>query len=365
MGSSTAAATKTTSRRTEARSSVSIFASLLALLAAAACSGSSPQAERPEAPRAALHEGPLTDYAVAAGLQWLVVADLKALSKEPRIREAVGSVVSDRRLEEYAAYSGVDLRRASAALVAAYPLSMLYVVETRGSEVEIERRFIERVDPGPVRANPHPRVRLLQGVIGGYPRTLVTAEGRFAAWSDGDPAPARAAGLYAAGRLATVPSALEGAAFMDLPKNIHDAPIRAYAAGPFEGAWAGAAQGALSGATGVAVAARPVEDELHVRVALGGDWEPEDIARVEAAWTRNASSQLGSLQGLSEPAAAPRTVFSERVLEWSTSLRLKPLLDGLYAAVGAQVDELMRSVDRSEGPPEAGEDRKNRMNPGD
>jgi hypothetical protein len=288
----------------------------------------------------------------AAGLRWLFVADLAQLRAAPAGRQLLDTLMPEERIEHYATSSGVDVRRARALLVASYPLAELTVIETRGGEVEAERHFADRLPAGPVSDSPHPRVHLLQGVVGGYPETLVSVDDLLVARSTGDPTPARVVALRAMGRLGRSPSALEGAALSRIPKDILDAPLRFYAPGPFQDEWARGGRGLLAAAEAVAVAVSPSGDEVVIRVVLSGQWNDQDVERAGRAWDELARSGFGALLGLADPPGAPEITHGDDVLSLRTRAPLSTFSAGVAAAVFGRLD--VEVPDASKPRPKAG-----------
>jgi hypothetical protein len=310
-------------------------------LSGAACRGPAPPRAADPVEAAPLHRGPLTDYVAAAELEWLLVVDLPALRADPAGRQVLTTFVSAESADAYARATGLDLRKAGTVLVARYPLATVYLVET-DEGATIEERFAERVEEPPEARRPHPQIQSLLGVRAGYPRMLVSVRGHFVAFAVGDPTPARIAELYARGRITRATPALRGAALRDVASVVSRAPVRFYAPGPFEGAWHRGARGLLGGATALAASAELSGEALEVRVLLFGAWDPiEDIPRAEEAWQDLAGSAFGALVGAEELARPPRVQVHGERLELVVALRIRPLLQGLRAAVAAELREIL------------------------
>ena len=321
---------------------------LAAGLCVAACSPSAtppplPPSEEPEAPP--LHDGPLTDYVASAGLRWLVVGSPKKLAQEKALSQAVTRLLPPSGLDAYARSSGVDLRDIPSAMAAGFDFGTLYVAATPGPNERVEELFVERLVTEPRVRHPHPKIRFVSGIIGQTPEALVRIEDELVAVAVGDPTPAKIVILYAQGKLRRSPAALDGAALSTLPDELERAPVRVYFPGPFEGEWVRGARGLIGAAVAIGGAARPLgDDAVHLTFYLSGDWDavgPDATARLLAAWEDLATSRIGRLLGIDRPRSAPILSVSPDLLKLQIELYLAPLVDGLRAAVVADVWEMM------------------------
>ena len=291
----------------------------------------------------ALHEGPLTDYVPAAGLRWLVVGHPKALADDPAIVAALSRLFPDEKLTSFAQGTGVELRRLPSGLVAGFDYATLYMASSSNGS-DIAARFRERsLVEAKVHA-PHPGIQRISGMVGQTPEVLVVIEGTLVAVSVGDPTPARVVELFALGKLKRSPAALEGSALSTLPlQELEPYPVRFYAPGPFEGEWSRGAGGLLGAALALAVVARPLDGKrLEAQVVLSGDWNSPDLReRLEAAWKSLATSRLGTLLNLHRPLGPPDISVTPTLLRLRVELELIPLVNGLHAAVAADVWQMM------------------------
>ncbi len=321
----------------------------IALVVAACGPPSAPRATadtEPAAPRAALHAGPLTDYVPAAGLRWLVVGRPSDLASQAAFAQHVAPLLPSQGLDAYANWSGVDLRLTPSALAAGFDYGTLYAAETPTGNEVVGQRFTERLVTEPKIERPHPELHTVFGVIGRTPAFLVRIDDRLVAVAVGDPTPARVVALFAQEKLRRSPPALVGAALSTLPPDAHRASFRAYFPGPFAGEWTMGARGLLATAAALAIAADPSPsgDEVRVRLWASGDWKTYGSAaasRLADAWDDLASSSMGRLLGLDEPASAPVLAVGDDHLKLEVSLRVRPLVAGLHAAVSADVRRLL------------------------
>lgn len=290
-----------------------------------------------------LREAALTELVPAAGLRWLVVGSPRYFAEQASLSEPLARLFAPERLAAFALATGVDLRRSERALVGAFDLGQLYLVDGSGWVGAPELRFTERLAGSARSERPHSRIWRVSGIVSGRPQTLVRIDDRALAVAVGDPTLARAVEAYALGKLKRTPSALDGAALATLPDDLRQpAPLAAYALGPFEGEWARAGGGLLGGALALAARLELVGDALAARLVLSGDWDGAASARqLEQAWTRLATSELGRLLALDRPLAEPRVSVSADRLELDVTLEPRALLEGLHVAVAGSVKELL------------------------
>jgi hypothetical protein len=173
---------------------------------------------------------------------------------------------------------------------------------------------------------------------------------RLVAVSVGDPTPARVVELYAQNRLIRSPPALRGSALSTLPARLGEAPLSAYAPGPFVAEWAAGARGLLGAAVALGASARIEGDALLLEIVMTGRFEAEDADRLAAAWNDLATSSMGRLLGLDHPENPPRAAASGDQLSLRVGLALMPLASGLRAAVVADIWEILDVSPRGKPP---------------
>jgi hypothetical protein len=320
------------------------FVLVAAALSNGGCGGSATPKAQPkpsEAPR--LHRGPLTDYVAAAGLRWMVLGRPAELAANPEFAGSVSSLFEARRLDAFAATTGVDLRRTPSALAAGFDYGTLYMAETPGNNAPVEELFMERLVRGASVERPHPDLHRVSGLVGNSPQTLIRIDGQLIAVAVGDPTPARVVEAFARRRLSRSPPALRGAALSTLPLALTREPVAFYAPGPFDSEWQAGARGLLAGTTAVGAAARPSSSRgLEVRVYLAGGWGDDANAqeRLTLAWADLVTSPLGHLLGL-DGAPVPLVEATAGLLSVQVELELEPLVRGLRAAVAADAREIL------------------------
>lgn len=299
-----------------------------------------PAAEQPPP----LHRGPLSDYVPAAGLRWLVMGEPKTLATTPGLPAALERLLPARRLDEFASDAGIDLRTVPSAAVAGFDYAELYLAATPdGADARVETQFLERLVDEPKRTQPHPRIHRTMGIIGMTPETLVRVNEQLVAVSVGDPMPARVVELFALQKLEKSPPALAGAALSTLPDAAHRGPARFYAPGPLSPEWLQGGRGLFGLTLALGATLEPNGDQLRATLYLTGDWAAVQDAptRLLAAWEDLASSGLGRLLAFDDPASEPVLSATDELLKLQVDLRLEPLVDGLHAAVAADVWQMM------------------------
>jgi hypothetical protein len=297
----------------------------------------------PPKPAPALHQGPLSDYVSAAGLRWMVVGRPAEIANDKELSSALSPLLPAKRLDEYAKASGVDLRSLPEGLIAGFDFSTLYLAQTKQTAA-VAKRFEARLVSGLDVRQRHPSVRVVSGIVGRTPESLVTVDGRMFALAVGDPTPARVVEAFARRKLERSPSALNGSALRTLPRTLEGAPVRFYAPGPFPDDWARGAHGLVGVAFAIGVAARPLGGgRMELTLAVSGDFAgtSDGVARLTASWNDLASSSTGRLLGLHRPAIEPVVRDEGGVLVLRVGLDLAPMIAGLRAAVIADVWEIL------------------------
>jgi hypothetical protein len=158
--------------------------------------------------------------------------------------------------------------------------------------------------------------------------------------------PARIASLYADGKLKRSPTLLAEEPLRSLDTRFGDAPLRAFALGPFEGELARGARGLLAGATAIGGAVRPSAREgLLVVVAVAGDFSrsgPAASKELAAAWDDLAGGTLGHLLGLDRPVEKPLATHAADAVAVTVEIDPARLAQGLASATSARIEEIMR-----------------------
>jgi len=338
------------------------FASLRALAVALAallgCGGApSPAAPAPP-PSPPLHLAPVTDLAPAAGLAWLVDARPRELFAHPELVVAMRALFPDARFDAFAErHGGVDLRQLDELAVFAYPEATLFLAGGVVDPVKVEAAFARRarIDGRAVdrKADPLGVIVRSWGSVSDQREQVAVLGRRVAALEIGHFGPLRAAELFAQGRLKRASPALRAAPFADLASALGDAPVRAFAPGPFQAEWGRALGGLLAASTGIAAALRlePGGDEraeggrARLTIALLGTWSRDPAAageRLAAALHIIAESSLGKLCGLDHPATEPSVRTTQNTLVADVTVALLPLFRGLNAATAASADDILR-----------------------
>jgi hypothetical protein len=155
----------------------------------------------------------------------------------------------------------------------------------------------------------------------------------------------RAACLFAQGRLRRSRPALHVDPLDAAATAIGEAPLRAFAPGPFRGTAASALGGLLQATTAIGVAVRPAGDHgLMLSASLMGAWGadgPAAAERMTAAFGALAADPLGRILGTDRPIVEPATSSRDGELSFQVTLNAPVLANGLHAVTDATVTEIM------------------------
>ncbi len=316
------------------------------LFSLVACGGSQqPKAQPAEPSKPALHQGPITDFVPAAGLRWMAVVRPKELLQDQTLRQGLEKLFPNQRLDGFAQNSGLDLRGLGVGCVAGFDLGTLYLAETTSAVDSVQRAFLARLASDPVTKHPGPGVVHITGLIGLTPESFVGLSGRLVGVSVKDPTLTKIVGAFALERLKKSPSALFGAALSSLPKTLAIDPLQFYAPGPFSDEWAEGAHGLLGASLAAGMAARiNTPGFVDALIVLAGDYGNDSQATVQRAletFQDLAQSGLGRILTLHEAGVMPEIQATPTEVTLRVRLPLQQLLDGLYAAVAANVWELL------------------------
>jgi hypothetical protein len=299
----------------------------------------------------------LTDLAPAASLVWLVELHPRAMALDGRLAAPLARLFPEERVRAFRSVSGgIDLREADSLVVASYPTTLLFLahefvepmrIETafRARAVSVEGRVVEG-PPG----DPRTAIVRLWGPTG-EDREQVAVFGFDAVGLErGRFGPLRAAELFAEGKLKRASPALRAPPLSRVAELLGAAPVRAFAPGPFEGELQKAAGGLLGASTAVGGAARVVDGAggraagISVHAVLLGAWGEDSAAaaeRLRAVFDVAAASGIGRLLGLARCTAGPTVAGGAEALTLDFTVDAAALFDGLRAATGAELREIM------------------------
>lgn len=162
----------------------------------------------------------------------------------------------------------------------------------------------------------------------------------------GDPLLVRIAEGFALGRFKKTTPALVGASLSTLPKELERAPLRFYAPGPFQEAWAKGIAGLLARAYAVGASvsigdATTLKVHLVISGAFGPDLE-ESRGRILKTWDALLASPVGhvlEIERAVESGSFALDVFDDHAV-LDVSLNADLLIKGLSAAVQANARAL-------------------------
>jgi hypothetical protein len=335
------------------------LALLGAALSAACGAGSQPPAASasPSENDPPLEIDPVVRIVPAAALRWLIEARPRELLANPALIPAIALLVPEARFNAFAAgHGGVDLRQVQELVIAAYPESTLAVARVPVDPGRVEVAFGGRAVAVEGRAASRGVTRLWGSI--GNDREQVAIFGHSAVGLErgrkaADPgeaghlaSPLRAAIYFAEKRLARAAPALAALPLAEAAQKLGSAPLRAFAPGPFEGAWAKGLGGLLGATTAVAAGAWPTAPATAVRVevVLTGAWGSDAEAagqRLKAAFDVLASDPLGRLSRVDHPLDGPRVSAAPGELRLAVTLDAIALARGLNDVTSATVAEVM------------------------
>ncbi len=327
-----------------------------AVAALAGCGG----APAPAPPAAVAREAPpplrigeLTSLLPLARLRWAILLQPREIAAVPWLIPPIARVAPEENLSRFAASTGFDLRQIPEAVIASYAGdggdATLYVVRHNGDPVAIERLFRVRIVGGEHRTVERPELVRVSGKVGLTHATLLIAGRDVVAFQIGGNAargPARIAALYAQGKLKRSPTLLAEEPLKSLDARLGQAPLRAFALGPFEGELARGARGLLAGATAIGGTVRPsAREALLVAIAVTGDFGQSGEAASRAlatAWEEMARGSFGHLLGLDEPVEKPLPTHAADAVAIAVEIDPGRLARGLAVATSARIEEIMR-----------------------
>jgi hypothetical protein len=310
-----------------------------------AARGSAVSAPAPS--RKPLQLDPIESLVAAGGLQWIVVAKLHELATSPAVGPGLSRLFPDPRLAAFEHATAIDLKQVHTAVVASYANSTVYLVDGVNQPLEAERRFRNKLMSAVSRAVLRDDVVLSMGrTASSTPRAIAAMLPDTVAIESGGSTHAKAAALYALGKLLRSPRAMQTPEWVALFKRLGPAAVLAFAPGPFEGEYKRALRGLLGAASAVAAAIRvtPI-GTLQGCITVAGPWGERAQAASEwlvTGWQDFADSAFGRLTGLNEPLQPPLPTHASEAVSLTVEVAAGRFLDGLRAAVSAQVTEIMQ-----------------------
>jgi hypothetical protein len=304
-----------------------------------------------------LHLAPLVDLAPAAALMWLIEVHPRSLVLDGRLARALATVLPEPRLLAFKwATGGLDPKETDALVLAAYPSTLLWLVHQFIDPHRIEAAFRARVTTLEGRAedgvskDPRASITRLWGTLTTERADLAIFGVEAVGLERGRFGPLRVAELFAEGKLKRASPALRAEPLVHLAELLGDAPVRAFAPGPFQGELQSAAGGLLGACTAVGASARVVGGSatstvgLAVHAVLLGAWGADADAaseRLRAVFDILAQSGIGRLLGLAHCLAGPAVHGSEGALTLDFTVDAVELAQGLHAATAADARTIM------------------------
>jgi hypothetical protein len=312
--------------------------------------GPKPIPPPPPPPPVPLHLEPACDLAPSAGVEWIVATKPRTLAEIPDLIPVIALVVPEARFAAFASsHGGIDVRQITDLCVARYRDSLLTIARTPIDPVRVEKTFAERVTHAGGRSLdvPNPPVVRVWGEVNGETQQLVVFARELVALEQGRAGPVRAAEAFALGKLRRASPALRGGPLARAVELIGDAPVRAFAPGPFEGQIAQALGGLVRASTAIGVSAdfAGPPAKIAIRLVLTGAWgkdAPVAAERLAAAVHVVSDSAFGRLLGLDHPAVAPQVRGMADALVIEVTVDGLALARGVHDALDGEIGEIMR-----------------------
>lgn len=269
----------------------------------------------------------------------------------PDLIAPIALVFPESRFQRFSESRGIDFRQIQDLCVAEYKEARLAIARTPVDPARLETAFSTRVTHSFARHVdvPNPRVVRLEGEVNGSAEQLVIFGREALAVEEGPKGPMRAAEAFARGMLRRASPALKSDALAQAASILGDAPVRAFAPGPFEGEWARGLGGLLRASTAIGASATPAGRSIAIRLVITGAWGIDASAaasRLAAAINVLSESPLGRLLGLHDPLEEPRVRTTDDALILEMTIDATTFARGMHDAVDAEIAEILR-LDRA------------------
>jgi hypothetical protein len=313
--------------------------------------GPKPSAAPPAPPPVPLHLDSACDLAPSAAVQWVVDARPRAVAEIPDLIPVIALVIPEARFATFAAtHGGIDVRQITDLCIARYRDALLTVARAPLDPARVERTFAERMThPGGRSVDVvNPPVVRVWGEVNGEAQQLVVFGRELVALEQGKAGPIRATEAFALGKLRRSSPVLRGGSLAKAVELAGDAPVRAFAPGPFEGETAQGLGGLMRASTAVAASARfaGAPAKLAVRIVLTGAWgkdAPAAAERLAAAVHVVSESAFGRLLGLDRPLVSPQVRGTDDALVVDVTIDGAALARGVHDALDAEIGDIMRA----------------------
>ena len=323
---------------------------LVALTALTAACGPKPSAAPPAPPPVPLHLDSACELAPSAAIEWVVDARPRALAEIPDLIPAIALVVPEARFATFAAtHGGIDVRQITDLCVAKYKDSLLTVARAPLDPARVEKAFAERMThPGGRSVDVvNPPVVRVWGEVNGEAQEVVVFARELVAFEQGKAGPVRASEAFALGKLRRASPVLRSSSLARAVQLVGEAPVRAFAPGPFEGQTAQGLGGLMRASTAVAASARfaGAPANVAVRIVLTGAWgkdAPAAAERLAAAVHVVSESAFGRLLGLDHPVVSPQVRGTDDALVVDVTVDGAALARGVHDALDAEIGDIMR-----------------------
>jgi hypothetical protein len=299
-----------------------------------------------------LHLEAPCELAPSAGVEWVVDARPRAIAETPDLIPAIALVVPEARFATFAAtHGGIDVRQITDLCIAKYRDTFLTIARAPLDPARVEKTFADRMThPGGRSVDVvNPPVVRVWGEVNGEAQQLVVFARELVALEQGKAGPLRATEAFAQGKLRRAAPVLHGASLAKAAELVGEAPVRAFAPGPFEGDIGQGLGGLMRASTALAASARfaGAPAKIALRVVLTGAWgkdAPAAAQRLAAAIHVVAESALGRLLGLDHPVVSPEVRGTEDALVVDVTVDGAALARGAHDALDAEIGDIMRGA---------------------
>ncbi len=288
------------------------------------------------------------DLVPAAGLTWLIEMAPRDLLAGPVFGPAVAQIVPESRFNRFAQrHGGLDPRGAEQIVFAGYAKTTLLVARVPFDPGRVDAAFVALGEAEEGRSVERAVTRMWRTMPGGHEQIALLA-GQGLVVERGQLGPLRAAIYFAEGRLRRSLPALKAEPLASASTLAGEAPLRAFAPGPFDGEWASGLAGLLRATTAVAITLRPAANAavaaVAARLLLMGAWgedAPAAADRLRSAFGVLTGDPLGRLMGLDHPLDGPTVTADANVLRLEATFGALAAARGLHTIVDANVAEIM------------------------
>jgi len=329
----------------------------LASVYASACQpaiSSSSKVIEPSSQHEPLQLEPLTDLAIGAGLQWIVVASPQDLARHKVLSQSFARFIPPTRRHIFHRLTGIDLDAMQRLVVAGYERSVLFLMngmfDPRATEEVFHNRFLQNGSRKVYR----PDAVWSHGIVAGNEvRAIAALSPNVIAVEGGQAFRSKIALLLALGRLHRSPRAFDLPDMKRVYGELGDGVGACPGPGPFEGDWQKALGGMLGVTSVIGARVRLLDDgQMNLAIRLAGSWQGDEKRAAAILLDRYGdmtNSSIGKLLHLHEPTLEPSPFERPDLVGVDVQLDGIRCLGGLYDVIAADLGDMLslgRATDR-------------------